>query len=254
MDLQMQGKRALVTGASKGIGRVIALSFAQEGCDIAICARGEAGLTAVREELEACGATVYSEAVDVSDPEALRAFVEGASNALGGLDVVVSNASPGSVKGDSAWVDSAKGDLQAFALLAEAARPHLGASQGGSIVALSSTSALDVDFPSGPNSFGAIKAAVLHHASALARQYASEGIRVNTVSPGPIDFKDGAWDQVREARPEVYERLQNKIPLGRLGVPEDVANAVLYLSSPQASFVTGVNLVVDGGLLSRVQH
>lgn len=254
MDLELAGRRALITGASRGIGRVIAELLADEGCSVAICARSEGPLKDARAHLERRGVMVVAERVDVTDPNAVRRFVQASAETLGGLDVVVSNASSGSLKGDDSWVESARGDLQAFAVLAEAAKPHLVASGQGAVVAISSTSALDVDVPSGPNSFGAIKAAVLHHASALARAWAPDGVRVNTVSPGPIEFEGGAWDQVRHGRPEVYEQVLRKLPLGRYGTPGDVADAVAFLASPRAAFVTGVNLVVDGGLLSRVQH
>jgi 3-oxoacyl-[acyl-carrier protein] reductase len=254
MDLELRGRRALVTGASRGIGRTIAETFAREGCTLAICARGEEALQKTAAELSASGAIVQAVVVDVTDPAAIREFVEQSAQSLGGLDVVVSNASPGSVKGDEAWITSARGDLQAFAVLAEAARPWLTQSEAGAIVAISSTSALDVAFPSGPTSFAAIKAAVLQHASALAHAFAPDGIRVNTVSPGPIDFSGGAWDQVRSARPEVYEQVRGRIPLGRLGTPADVADAVAFLVSDRAAFCTGINVVVDGGLLTRVQH
>lgn len=253
MDLELNGRRALVTGGSRGIGRTIASVLAEEGCSLALCARTEGPLFQARDELEAKGVTVFADKVDVTDPDAIRRFVAASAEALGGLDVVVSNASAGSLKGDDSWVDSARGDLQAFAILAEAAKPHLLESGQGAVVAISSTSALDVGVPSGPNSFGAIKAAVLHHASALARAWAPEGIRVNTVSPGPIEFEGGAWDQVRRGRPEVYAHVLGELPLGRYGDPVDVANAVAFLASPRASFSTGVNFVVDGGLLSRVQ-
>ncbi|MDT2005804.1 SDR family oxidoreductase [Rhodococcus opacus] len=254
MDLGLEGRRALITGGSRGIGRVVAEVLADEGCSLALCARDKDTLTAAREKLESQGATVFAEAVDVTDPDAVRRFVDASAEALGGLDVVVSNASPGNLKGDDSWVESARGDLQAFAVLAEAAKRSLAASGQGAIVAISSTSALDVDMPSGPNSFGAIKAAVLHHASALARAFAREGVRVNTISPGPIEIEGGAWDQVRQDRPEVYELIKSKLPLGRYGDAADVANAVAFLVSPRASFITGANLVLDGGLLSRVQH
>lgn len=254
MDLRLTGQRALITGASRGIGKAIAETLAGEGCSLAICARGEEALAKAAAELSNTGATVHAEVVDVTDPAGLRGFVERSAQALGGLDILVSNASPGSVKGDEAWVTSVRGDLQAFAVLAEAGRSWLADSEGGAIVAISSTSALDVAFPSGPTSFAAIKAAVIQHAAALAQAFASDGIRVNTVTPGPIDFEGGAWDQVRQARPEVYEQIVSKVALGRLGTPEDVANAVAFLVSPQAAFCTGVNLVVDGGLLTRVAY
>lgn len=254
MDLGLTGRRALITGANRGIGRVIAEVLADEGCALALCARNRDSLEAARAELAGKGVSVFADAVDVTDNDAVRRFVAESSDALGGLDIVVSNASPGSLKGDDSWVDSARGDLQAFAILADAAKPGLAASGQGAIVAISSTSALDVEMPSGPTSFGAIKAAVLHHASALARAYASAGIRVNTVSPGPIEVDGGAWGNVRQGRPDVYELVKSKLPLGRYGEPMDVANAVAFLVSARASFITGANLVVDGGMLSRVQH
>lgn len=254
MDLGLGGRRALVTGASRGIGRVIADVLAGEGCALALCARGEGPLLEARDALEARGVTVFAKTVDAADPAALRDFVAASGEALGGLDIVVSNASPGNLKGEDSWVESARGDLQAFAVLAESAKPLLADSGQGAVIAIGSTSALDVDMPSGPASFGALKAAVLHHASALARAYAPAGIRVNTVSPGPIEFAGGAWDEVRQGRPEVYETVRGKLPLGRYGTPVDVANAVAFLASPRSSFTTGANLVVDGGMLSRVQH
>lgn len=254
MDLGLNGMRAVITGASKGIGLRIAEVLAEEGCRLAIGARTEGPLEAAADSLRAAGGEVHAIPVDVAEPGAARDFIGSAAESLGGIDILISNASPGSLKGDDAWVDSARGDLQAFAILAEAAKPDLAESEAGSVVAISSTSALDTDLPSGPNSFGAIKAAVLHHASALARSWAPEGIRVNTVSPGPIEFPGGAWDSVRQARPETYQAVVDRVPLGRLGTVDDVAYGVAYLVSRRAAFCTGVNLVVDGGLLSRVQH
>jgi 3-oxoacyl-[acyl-carrier protein] reductase len=254
VDLGIGGRRVIITGASRGIGRTIACTLAAEGCDLAICARSDAAITEAADELREAGTKVHAESADVSDPDAVRRFVQASAEALGGLDIVVSNASPGSVKGDEAWVTSARGDLQAFAVLAEAARPWLARSGQAAIVAISSTSAVDSAFPSGPSSFAAIKAAILQHAAALARAFAPDGIRVNAVSPGPIDFAGGAWDRVRQSSPAVYEQVRNSIPLARLGTPQEVADAVAFLVSARASFCTGVNLVVDGGLLSRVQH
>lgn len=251
MDLQLTGRKALVTGASRGIGRAIAIELAREGCDLALCARGAEPLEALAKEL---GGTVYTQAVDVSDEQAVARFVDAAAEQLSGLDIVISNVSAGSVKGPDQWRISLQADLLPFVRLAEAAVPHLERSDAAAIVVIGTTSAFDTASPAAPNSYAALKAAVLEHASALGHTLAPKGIRVNTVSPGPILFAGGAWDKVREGRPELYESIRARIPIGRLGHPEEVARAVTFLASPAASFCTAVNLVADGGFVSRIQY
>jgi 3-oxoacyl-[acyl-carrier protein] reductase len=250
MDLQLTGRKALVTGASRGIGRAIAIELAREGCDLALCARGAEPLEALAKEL---GGTVYTQAVDVSDEQAVAGFVDTAAEQLSGLDVVVSNVSAGGLKGPDQWRLSFQADLLAFVRLTEAAIPHLERSDAAAIVVVGTTSAFDTLPPTSANSYAALKAAVLEHASGLGHALAPKGIRVNTVSPGPIDFPGGAWDKLHEGRPEFYEGIRARIPLGRLGRAEEVARAVTFLASPAASFCTAVNLVVDGGFVSRVQ-
>ncbi len=253
MDLQLSGRKAIVTGASRGIGRSIAEQLAAEGCDLALCARGVESLQAFADELKSTGRNVVTAAVDVADPEAVTDFVNTAADGLGGLDVVVSNVSAGALKGPDQWLSSFQADLLAFVRLCEAAVPHLEQSDAASIVAVGTTSAFDTLPPTAPNSYAALKAAVLQHASGLGHSLAPKGIRVNTVSPGPIDFPDGAWDKLHNARPEFYEGIRARIPVGRLGRPEEVARAVAFLASPASSFCTATNLVVDGGFVSRVQ-
>jgi len=253
MDLQLTGRKALVTGASRGIGRAIAAELAREGCDLALCARGAEALEAVAKDLRELGGTVYAQAVDVSDEAAVTAFAEAAAEQLSGLDIVVSNVSAGSLKGPGQWQLSFQADLLAFVRLAEAAVPHLERSDAAAIVAVGTTSAFDTLAPAAANSYAALKAAVLEHASALGHALAPKGIRVNTVSPGPIDFPGGPWDRVRQGRPEFYEAIKARIPVGRLGRAEEVARAVTFLASPAAGFCNAVNLVVDGGFVSRVQ-
>lgn len=250
MDLQLTGRKALVTGASRGIGRAIAIELAREGCDLALCARGAEPLEALAKEL---GGTVYTQAVDVSDEQAVAGFVDAAAEQLSGLDIVVSNVSAGGLKGPDQWRLSFEADLMAFVRMVEAAVPHLERSDAAAIVAIGTTSAFDTLPPTSANSYAALKAAVLEHASGLGHALARKGIRVNTVSPGPVDFPGGAWDKLREGRPEFYEGIRARIPLGRLGRAEEVARAVTFLASPAASFCTAVNLVVDGGFVSRVQ-
>ncbi|HEV2260544.1 MAG TPA: SDR family oxidoreductase [Streptosporangiaceae bacterium] len=250
MDLQLSGRKALVTGASRGIGRAIAVELAREGCDLALCARGAEPLEALAKEL---GGTVYTQAVDVSDEQAVAGFVDTAAEQLSGLDIVVSNVSAGGLKGPDQWRLSFEADLLAFVRMVEAAVPHLERSDAAAIVAIGTTSAFDTLPPTSANSYAALKAAVLEHASGLGHALARKGIRVNTVSPGPVDFPGGAWDKLHEGRPEFYEGIRARIPLGRLGRAEEVARAVTFLASPAASFCTAVNLVVDGGFVSRVQ-
>jgi 3-oxoacyl-[acyl-carrier protein] reductase len=250
MDLQLTGRKALVTGASRGIGRAIATELAREGCDLALCARGAEPLEALAREL---GGTVYTQAVDVSDEQAVAGFVDAAAEQLSGLDIVVSNVSAGGLKGPDQWRLSFEADLLAFVRMVEAAVPHLERSDAAAIVAIGTTSAFDTLPPTSANSYAALKAAVLEHASGLGHALARKGIRVNTVSPGPVDFPGGAWDKLHEGRPEFYEGIRARIPLGRLGRAEEVARAVTFLASPAASFCTAVNLVVDGGFVSRVQ-
>jgi 3-oxoacyl-[acyl-carrier protein] reductase len=253
MDLQLTGRKALVTGASRGIGRAVAEELAGEGCDLALCARGVESLEAFAEELRGEGRTVVTAAVDVADEKSVADFVETATSGLGGLDVVVSNVSAGGLKGPDQWEKSFHADLLAFVRLVEAAVPHLEQSDAAAVVAVGTTSAFDTLPPTSPNSYAALKAAVLQHASGLGHSLAPKGIRVNTVSPGPIDFPGGAWDKLHESRPEFYEGIRARIPAGRLGRAEEVARAVTFLASPAASYCTGVNLVVDGGFVSRVQ-
>jgi NAD(P)-dependent dehydrogenase (short-subunit alcohol dehydrogenase family) len=252
MDLALRGRKAIVTAASRGIGLAIARTLADEGVDLAICARGSAGLESAKKELEARGVRVFTRALDVGDGDALRAFVGEAVESLGGLDVLVCNASGGAGMGEKAWQANFDVDLMHSARAVEAALPALTASDAASVVVIGSTAALE--YLGVPQPYNAIKAALIAHASDLAQALAPRGVRVNAVSPGPIYFEGGNWEMIKRAMPAIYERALSQCALGRMGTPEEVARAVVFLASPAASFTTGANLVVDGGFTKRVGY
>jgi len=252
MDLALRGRKAVVTAASRGIGLAIARSLADEGVDLAICARGSSGLDAAREDLEQRGARVFTKALDVGDGDALRGFVREAVEWLGGLDVLVCNASGGAGMGEKAWQANFDVDLMHSARAVEAAAAALAGSDAASVIFIGSTAALE--YLGVPQPYNAMKAALIAHASDLSQALAPKGIRVNVVSPGPIYFEGGSWEMIENAMPRIYERALAQCALGRMGTPEEVANAVVFLASPAASFVTGANLVVDGGFTKRVGY
>ncbi len=242
--------RAVVTGGSRGIGYAIAHELALHGATLSICARGAAGLEEAAGRLRALGGDVHSQALDVADGDALRDWVHGSAETMGGLDIVVHNASAMVGEGDAAWEANLAVDLLGANRLVTAAIPFLEQSSAASVVVISSTAGLEHFM--GALSYSAIKAGLIAHANDLAQTLGTKGIRVNTVSPGAIYFDDGFWGGVKQGNPELYESMVAKTPLGRLGSPEEVARCVRFLASPAASYVTGANLVVDGGLTRRV--
>ena len=252
MDLGLSGKKALITAASRGIGLAIARQLADEGCDVAICARSAGALESAAKELEQRGIRVFARALDVADGAALRAFIAEAAGALGGLDIFVSNASAGGGTGERAWQATFDIDVMGAARGVEAALPFLAKSDAGSIVFISSTAALE--YLGVPQPYNAMKAALIAHAGDLSQALAKQGIRVNTVSPGPIYFEGGSWQMIQQAMPAVYQGALAQCAIGRMGTPEEVARVVVFLASPAASWVTGANLVVDGGFTKRVAY
>ncbi|MFN3599928.1 MAG: SDR family NAD(P)-dependent oxidoreductase [Dietzia sp.] len=250
MDLNLKGKRALISGASKGIGLAIARTLLAEGASVGICARGEDQLNSTAAELAEYG-TVFHKSVDVGDPEAVASFVSDAAETLGGVDIVIVNASAMTGKGREAWENSFNVDLMSLVSFIDSATPYLEESAAASVVTISTTSAIEAGPITTANSYGALKAAVLQHSSAQARALGGKGIRVNAVSPGPVYFEGGPWDTIKEKRPELYDAALSAAALGRLADAQDVANAVTFLASPAAGHITGTNLVVDGGFTNR---
>jgi 3-oxoacyl-[acyl-carrier protein] reductase len=248
MELGLTGKCCVVTGASRGIGRAIALGLAAEGAHVAVCARGVEQLRQTAAELRARGVEVHAEACDVGEPAQLAAFLDASRRALGGVDVLVHNASALAQGPDPAsWEASLRVDLMAAVHACDQVAPWMEAAGGGSILFISSVSGLDAS-PVPDFGYTAAKAALLAHAKKLSVLLAPRRIRVNAVAPGPIEFPGGLWAGVREHNRSLHEAVSQATPWGRLGTPEEVADLVLFLVSPRASWVTGEAVVADGGL------
>jgi 3-oxoacyl-[acyl-carrier protein] reductase len=246
MDLGLRGKSAVVTGASKGIGRAIALRLAEEGAGVAICARGESALREVEAELHKRSVPVYAAACDVGNATALDRFLDAARARLGGVDILVNNPSGITLADDeAAWQGTVNVDLMAAVRACWKVTPWMAAAGGGAIVHISSIAGLEATVF--PPAYGAAKAALVSHASSLAFSLATQKIRVNSVAPGSIEFPGGLWAQAKQDNPEFYGAILASIPSGRLGTPEEVADVVAFLVSGRASWVTGVCVVVDGG-------
>ena len=251
MDLQLRGKRVLVTGGTRGIGRAIVEGFLDEGAVVGFCARDADQVSAAQSELGDRG-SITGTAVDVGDADALAAWVEQSASAMGGLDVVVANVSALAIPDtEENWQASLNVDVMHTVRLVRFALPHLEGSDAASIIAISSVSGRESDFASGP--YGTAKTAIVGYIHGLAMQLAEKGIRANTVSPGNTYFDGGVWQSIESGNPELFATAVGLNPTGHMGDPAEIASCVVFLASPRASRVSGTNLVADGALTRGVQ-
>jgi len=253
MDLGLKGRKAIITGGSKGIGRAIANLLADEGCNVGICARNSEEVDATVAALKAKGVEAWGSAIDVRDGDTVRKWVADSAEALGGLDILIPNVSALAIeRNEDSWRAQFEVDMLHTVNAAEAALPLLEKSDAGSIVIISSVSGVEIDFAAGP--YGAFKAALLHYAKTLACELAGQNIRVNSVSPGNTYFPGGVWEMIENNIPELFSKALGLNKMGRMATAEEVANAAVFLASPIATFITGTNIVVDGALTNRVQY
>ncbi len=254
MDLGLRSKKAVVLGGTRGIGLAIAETLANEGADIAICARNADQVAATVSMLETKGVRATGASVDISDPDGLKGWIGSAGETLGGIDMLFSSAGAMAQGNDpGSWEKNFKLDVLGAVNAFEAAEPFLGKAAethgDAAFIIISSIAALVAD---NPGSYGPMKAALIHQAKGLARQHAGRGIRANVVSPGMVYFEGGIWHQVEQGMPDFYKQALARNPMGRMASPQEVANAAVFLASPLSSFTTGANLVVDGAVSNRV--
>lgn len=259
MDLGLSGAAAVITGASRGIGRSVARRLVAEGCSVAICARNQDGVDAMVAELsvagESSGARAIGRVVDVANHDDLRTWVVEAAEEFGRLDIVVSNASALGGPPDSVdkWRRTLEVDVLSAVTLLDAALPFLSSSTRAALVQLGTITAVEYHgYPGGSRAYGALKAALMNWVAQVAIELAPQGVRANMVSPGPIYIADGSWGMIEKRAPDYFNDNVAHHPSGRMGTPEEVANVVAFLASPAASWVTGENVVVDGGFTRRI--
>ena len=252
MDLGLKGKNAIVTGGTRGIGRGIAETLADEGCNVAVCARTEDAVNETVDVLKAKGVNATGKAFDVADAPTLKTWVAAVGDEFGGLDIYVSNVSAmGNDADEAEWRKSFEMDIMGTVNGIEAATPMLIESGEGAIAVVGSLATVEADRPW---PYASVKAALLPYVKGLSASLAMSGVRANTVTPGVVHFEGGVWDMVKKEWPDHFEKTLKRCKLGRMVTPQDIANAVAFLVSPAAGIITGANLIVDAGYTRRINY
>jgi NAD(P)-dependent dehydrogenase (short-subunit alcohol dehydrogenase family) len=252
MDLGLKGKKVILTGGSRGIGRASLELFAAEGADVAFFSRNPEQVRETAKSLLRHGGKVFGDAFDMeSGHAAYQAWLKSAADRLGGCDIFVPMVSTSGAGATGDWQKSLDYDVMGAVKGCEALEPWLEKSKAASVVILSSTAGVETFIV--PQGYNAMKGALLVYAKQQGQAWGPKGIRVNCVSPGPIEFEGGNWQAIKGAMPDLYNATKAAFALGRFGTAEEVAKAVVFIASPASAYTTGTNLIVDGGYTKRVQ-
>ncbi len=256
MDLNLRGKKVIVLGGTRGIGRKIAETLAGEGCDIGLCARNGDQVAEAVSSMKTFDVKATGASVDIADGAALKSWITDAGNELDGIDILVSNASALAIGADEeSWQKGLDIDVLGAVRSFEAAAPFLEASAekngDAAFVAIASVSSISAQNPS---AYGAVKAALIHYMKGVAKQWASKHVRANVVSPGTVYFEGGVWHMIEQGNPEMFKQTMARNPMGRMATPQDIADAAAFLASPRSSFTTGINMLIDGAISDRVNY
>jgi 3-oxoacyl-[acyl-carrier protein] reductase len=252
MDLGLRGKKAIVTGATKGIGRAIVELLAAEGADVGFCARSEDEVADAQQALSSKGVQIVGGAVNVRDGDAYKAWLTATAATLGGCDIFVPNVSAGGgMDSEKNWWKNFEIDVLHTVRGCETLMEDLKKSGHGSVVIISSTNAIETF--AAPMAYNAMKAALITYSKQLSQFVGKQNVRVNSVCPGPVYFEGGAWEMIKGTNQKFFDSTLRAIPSGRMGTPEEVARVVAFLASPAASLVTGANVVADLGFTKGVR-
>ena len=251
MGLGLKGRKVILTGGSRGIGRAALEIFAEEGCDVAFFSRNPDQVAETVASLARHGGKVIGEAFELSDGDAYAAWLNSAATRLGGCDIFVPGVSASGSGATGDWEACFNADIKGTVTGCETLEPWLEKSDAGAVVIMSSTAGVETFLV--PQAFNAIKGALLVYAKQLGQAWGAKGIRVNAVSPGPISFPGGNWEAIKAAMPDLHAATEAQFALGRWGGPDEVARTIVFLASPASSYTTGTNVVIDGGYTKRVQ-
>ena len=252
MELNLKGKRAIIPASTKGILRRVVDQLIDEGCDVAFCSRSEDTVSRALRELSGGKGNAIGRSCDVTDKEDYEAWIEEMVEQMGGVDIFIPGVSAGGgADSEKNWWKSFEVDVLSTVRGCEVILPHMRESGGGAITFITTTASVETF--GGPQAYNAMKGSLLVYAKQLSQDVGQDNIRVNCVSPGPIYFEGGSWQMLKDTMAKWFAKIERDHPTGRLGTPEEVSNCIVFLSSPAASWVSGTNLMVDGGFTKRVQ-